>query len=110
MKVKPDMRRRYNLLVRWNRGIRQLASNSKIDQLFIWTPGCQLPADLNSKPTKHLEKVLNSDFWRRGHQSYVSEVFPSPESKVYASVVGGTFQYYGLPNTAAQGAVVSMAH
>ena len=67
----------------------------------MWTPGSQLSVDLNSKPTKHLERVLNSDFWRQGHQSYVSEVFPSPESKVYATVVGGTFQFYGLPNTAA---------
>ena len=100
LKIKPDQRRRFNLLVRWNRGIRQLAGNNNIDQLFIWTPSSQLPADLNSKPHKQLDKVLNSTFWRNRHESYTSEVFPSKESKVYASVTGGVFQYYGLPNTA----------
>ena len=56
-------RRRRNLTIRWHRAIKQLASLSNIRVTFIWSPGSQNPADLNSKLHNDVSDIINSEFW-----------------------------------------------
>ena len=101
--LNPDLiikdRRKRNLVVRWNRSIHRVAARyNNVEQLFVWTPGLQNPADLHSKAHSKIPEVLNSHFWRHGHSSYSSETFPSAESIVYASMTNGQLTFYGLPS------------
>ena len=89
-------RRRRNLTIRWHRAIKQLASLPNVSVTFIWTPGTQNPSDLNSKFHNDASSIINSNFWRAGHESYNQSEFPSSESIVYASFRDNKLTFFGL--------------
>ena len=60
------------------------------------------PSDLCSKMHENVAQGLNSNFWRKGHKSYLMPEFPSvPECVVYARLSDEKFTYYGLPSSSA---------
>ena len=58
------------------------------------------PSDLCSKMHENVAQGLNSNFWRKGHKSYLMPEFPSVlECVVYARLSGEKFTYYRLPSS-----------
>ena len=98
--LNPDLllkeRRRRNLTIRWHRAIKQLAAQPNVNITFIWSPGSQNPSDVNLKFHNDTSSIINSVFWRYGHESYSHPEFPSPESIVYASFRDNKLTFFGL--------------
>ena len=89
-------RRRHNVSIRTHRNLGNLsAMNGGLLVELFWAPGTLNPADLSSKTHANLAKVLNSSFYRNGHESYSSQ-FPPVEAKLFATVEAGVFKFRGL--------------
>ena len=67
-------RRRHNVSIRISRTLANIsAMNSQTLIRLFWVPGNRNPADLSSKYHSNLAKVVNSSYYRNGHESYASK-------------------------------------